>query len=200
MHYKSSKGLISNWLVPLEANLAPLGTKDDTKPSRVGLSKVPLRVLSLLELVALEVLFHPLLIQHSLLPFLDSKVITAIIRVPHLNDQLHWVVLSWKVQKICRLYLVGFYRQLWPWSLRAWPHHFLVSYLANPNLEVHLAFPPDKVVPSWAIKVAWKLMPQKSHSPLGKEKNFLQELKILEIHPYLLRYSCELEFLGTIFG
>ncbi len=71
MHYKSSKEVISNWLVPLEANLAPLGTKEDTKPSRVGLSKVPLWVLSLLELVVLENLFHPLPIRHSFLSFLD---------------------------------------------------------------------------------------------------------------------------------
>jgi hypothetical protein len=52
-------------------------------------------------------------------------------------------------------------------------------------LAIHLAFPFDKVVPSWAIKVARKPMPQKSHSPLGKEKDFIEDLKILEIHPYL---------------
>jgi len=57
--------------------------------------------------------------------------------------------------------------------------------LANPILAIHLAFPFDKVVPSWAIKVARKPMPQKSHSPLGKEKDFIEDLKILEIHPYL---------------
>ncbi len=43
-------------------------------------------------------------------------------------------------------------------------------------------------------------MLQKSNDPLGKEKDFLQDLKILEIHPFLPQYSCESEFLGTIFG
>jgi hypothetical protein len=72
--------------------------------------------------------------------------------------------------------------------------------LGQPQLGGTLGLPPNKVVPSWAIKAAWKPMPQKSHSPLGKEKDFLQDLKILEIHPYLLQYLCESKFLGTTFG
>jgi len=76
-----------------------------------------------------------------------------------------------------------------PWLLRAWPHYLMASYLANPTLAVHLAFPLKKVVPSWASKATWKPMLQKSHSLLGKENDFLWDLKLLEIHPYFPRYS-----------
>jgi len=52
---------------------------------------------------------------------------------------------------------------------------------------VHLAFPPDKVIPSWASKpIAWKLVLQKNHSHVGEEMNFLWDLEILKIHPYFL--------------
>jgi hypothetical protein len=51
---------------------------------------------------------------------------------------------------------------------------------------VNLASPPKKVVPSWASKATWKLVLKKNHNPLGKEKDFIWDLKILKIHPYLL--------------
>jgi hypothetical protein len=44
-----------------------------------------------------------------------------------------------------------------PWPTPTWRY----TWLPPPR--------PPKVVPSWAIKATWKLMPQKSHSPLGKE-------------------------------
>jgi hypothetical protein len=61
----------------------------------------------------------------------------------------------------------------------------MASDLANPILAVQLAFPLDRAIPSWVSKVAWKLVLQKSHSPLRKEKDLLWDLKILEVHMYL---------------
>jgi hypothetical protein len=77
----------------------------------------------------------------------------------------------------------------------------MASYLANPILVVQLAFSRDRAIPSWANKVAWKLVSQKSHCPLGKEKGFFvgfENLGNLPLSPLIL--ECELKFLDTIFG
>jgi hypothetical protein len=69
-------------------------------------------------------------------------------------------------------------------------HYLLTSYLAQPILVLQPVSPLDRVVPSWANKATWKLVSKKNHSLPRKEKNFLWDLKILEIHPYLPQYLC----------
>jgi hypothetical protein len=60
----------------------------------------------------------------------------------------------------------------------------MASYMANPILMLQPISPLDRVIPSWANKATWKPVLEKGHSLIGKEKSFLWDLKILEIHPY----------------
>ncbi len=69
-HYKWGKEVIFNELAPLEVEWVPLDTKEVTMSSTMGLSKVPLQVWSLLELVVLEVFLHPLLMQCTRSPYI----------------------------------------------------------------------------------------------------------------------------------
>ncbi len=70
---------------------------------------------------------------------------------------------------------------------------------SQPHPSVATNLPLNKAILSWASKAAWKHVLEKNHSPLGKENNFLWDLEILKIHPYLHRvnHNFLVQYLGN---